>query len=188
MAETFHTRIPTLSNPELEEYLRDHSRYDAEAVEAALAELDRRGRSIPADEVDAIREDLRARDAGEGCPGAGGKNNAIAGFFAASQRRVNGVAAAMLLLGLGGALWIYLTAGSAPANPAGYDPMDSKKYLRELEVYGGKANVLGVEFWQWFAGLWHGRSLAWTVAVITGLLTLSFWLVATSRVPADRDS
>ena len=49
----------------------------------------------------------------------------------------------------------------------GYDPLESKKYLHDLELYGGKANILFTEFRDWFAGLWYGRNLAYTVAVLT---------------------
>lgn len=46
-------------------------------------------------------------------------------------------------------------------------------YLRQMEVYGGKANVLAYELREWFAGLWHGRALAFTVAGLSALLALA---------------
>lgn len=61
------------------------------------------------------------------------------------------------------------------ANPLGYDPEDTKQYLRQMEVYGGTANVLASEFRIWFASLWHGERLAFTVAVLTLLAAWAFW-------------
>src|SRR6202035_1077247 len=62
---------------------------------------------------------------------------------------------------------------------------DSKVYLRQLELYGGKANVPGVELRQWFDGLWHGRSLAFTVAVLAALVAAGFRLAAIPLPPLD---
>ena len=78
---------------------------------------------------------------------------------------------------------IYATATPVPANPLGYDPEDSKQYLREMEVYGGKANVLVSEFSQWFESLWHGRQLAFTVAGLTVVLLLCFWIASIPLPP-----
>ena len=56
-------------------------------------------------------------------------------------------------------------------------PEDSKVYERNLELYGGKANVLADRLRRWFVGLWHGTPLAIIVASVTilasfGVLTL----------------
>jgi hypothetical protein len=59
--------------------------------------------------------------------------------------------------------------------------MDTKKYLRDLELFGGKGNVLATEFTLWWQGLWQGRNLAFTVAWLTVCLALIFWLLATRR-------
>jgi len=83
------------------------------------------------------------------------------------QTRLYLIAAAILLVGLGSAVLIYLTAGNAPSSPLGLDPEDSRRYLHDLELYGGKLNVLVSEFMQWFGGLWHGKPLAFTVGSIT---------------------
>jgi hypothetical protein len=93
------------------------------------------------------------------------------------------VAIAILVTGFGSALVIYVTATPVPANPLGYDPEDTKQYLREMEVYGGKANVLGSEFRQWFESLWHGRRLAVTVVCLTLTLLLFFWVASTPLPP-----
>jgi hypothetical protein len=99
-----------------------------------------------------------------------------------APRRV--IAAAILAAGLGSALVISLTATPASPNPLGYEPEDSKQYLRQMEVYGGKSNVLASEFRQWFDSLWHGRRLAATVACLTFVFLLVF-LVGSTPLPPD---
>lgn len=92
---------------------------------------------------------------------------------------MNRITYGLLLLGLGSALAIYLTAAPEVIDPLLGDPLTNKKYLRELRVMGGQGNVLAAEFQDWFAGLWHGQALAGTVAVITVGLILGFRFVAT---------
>jgi hypothetical protein len=54
---------------------------------------------------------------------------------------------------------------------------DSKRYNRDLERIGGKSAVLGVEFMDWFRGLWHGRRLAYTLASLSaGGFLVCFYL------------
>jgi hypothetical protein len=113
------------------------------------------------------------------------------------------VGAVILLVGLGSAGLIYLTGGSDSEGMPGYEmaggevyqtrPEESKLYVHDLEVYGGKANVLADEFMRWFDGLWRGKSLATTVACISFFLSFGFFLVA-YRLPhlnadaADEDN
>ncbi len=80
----------------------------------------------------------------------------------------------ILLVGLGSAILIYLTADNPPDNGLVNDFENSKKYVHDLELYGGKANVLANELTNWFAGLWQGTSLAFTVACITIVIALGF--------------
>ena len=95
------------------------------------------------------------------------------------------IAIAILLAGFVSALLIYATAKPDPANPLGYEPEDSKVYLRDMELYGGKANLLASEFRQWLESLWHGRRLAGTVIFLTLVLLLFFLVVSTPLPPAD---
>ena len=62
--------------------------------------------------------------------------------------------------------WQALEAALAPPPHRGPEP----RHLRELEVFGGKANILATQFRQWFEGLWEGRNLAWTVATLSAAL------------------
>jgi hypothetical protein len=101
-----------------------------------------------------------------------------------SPARIRVVTRAILVLGFAAAVVIYLTAQPPPGNPLGYDPLDTKRYLHDLEVYGGKANVLAAEFRDWFDSLWHGRRLAITVAVLTVMAAFAFKFFATPLPPA----
>lgn len=104
------------------------------------------------------------------------------------QARLYLISAVILLVGLGSAIYIYHKAENNPGDVLGYEvvdgnvypiaPEDSKKYLHDLELYGGKANVLANEFMSWFAGLWHGKSLAFTVACGTIVISFGVFFVA----------
>jgi hypothetical protein len=101
------------------------------------------------------------------------------------------IPAVILLAGFGAASVIYLTASNDSPDIAGYEaengylypisPEDSKTYMRNLELFGGKINVLAREFIRWFDGLWHGKSFAFTVAFITVLISVGFLLATDSR-------
>jgi hypothetical protein len=93
----------------------------------------------------------------------------------------------ILALGFAAAIVIYLIAQPPPENPLGYDPMDTKKYLHDLEVYGGRANVVAAEFMDWFSSLWHGQRLAFTVAAITLMTTWVFRFFA-APMPEDAEA
>lgn len=102
--------------------------------------------------------------------------------------------AIILLVGLGGAALIYRMAADDSSRVTGYEiidgnaypvaPENSKMYIHDLEVFGGKSAVLADEFRLWFAGLWQGRSLAFTIACCTVLISLGFFLAA-ARLPSD---
>ncbi len=107
------------------------------------------------------------------------------------------ISAIVLLVGLSSAVFIYLTSENDSDSVAGYEiaggnvypitPEDSKKYMHDLELYGGKANVLVNDFMNWFVGLWHGRSLAFTVGCITIFISFCFFVVA-NHLPSDLKS
>jgi hypothetical protein len=113
------------------------------------------------------------------------------------QTRLYIICAIILLGGLVSAGVIYLTAGTDSGDVLGYEmvggevyqirPEESKMYKHDLEVYGGKANVLADEFMRWFIGLWHGKSLAVTVACISIFVSFGFFFVAyrLSHLKAD---
>ena len=98
------------------------------------------------------------------------------------------ISAIILLVGLSSSVWIYLTAENDSKPVLGYEiaggnaylvtPENSKKYVHDLELYGGKMNVLADEFMSWFVSLWHGKSLALIVGCVTILISLGCFFVA----------
>jgi hypothetical protein len=105
----------------------------------------------------------------------------LASLIAARRKAV---AAGILLAGFAAGLLIYFTA--TPSDLLGERPEDSKRYLRQMEIYGGKANILASEIRERFAGLWHGRALAFTVAGLSVLLALAVF-AALSPLPPTVD-
>ena len=100
-------------------------------------------------------------------------------------RRLRRITAAILGTGWLLACAIYLTAGEPAENPLADQLDDSKIYRHSLELYGGKANLLATQFSRWFDGLWHGRSLALTVAVLTVLAAALYYYIAYPLPPED---
>jgi hypothetical protein len=113
------------------------------------------------------------------------------------QTRLYLITAVILLVGLGSAVLIYMTSENYSGGVLGYEivggsvhpiaPEESKKYIHDLTLYGGKAAVVADEFNRWFFGLWHGKSLSLTVACITIFISLGFFLVA-YHLPSDLKS
>ena len=62
-------------------------------------------------------------------------------------------------------------------------PQDSKMYRHNLEVYGGKLNVMMDDFTSWFGGLWHGKSLAVIIGCTAILLSFGFFYRANYLMP-----
>jgi hypothetical protein len=96
------------------------------------------------------------------------------------------VAGAILLVGLGISVGIYVAADSAPDDLPWELTPQSKKYERALKLYGGTLNELTVELNEWFKGLWHGKPLAFTVAAISLGIALAYLFFAT-RGPLESE-
>jgi len=107
--------------------------------------------------------------------------------------RLKIIGAIILVVGLSSATLIYLHAGRNSPGVLGYEagegrlypinPEDSKQYLRDLELYGGKANVLADEFRRWFAGLWQGKSLAYIIGGTAILVSFGLFYAADYVLP-----
>jgi len=106
------------------------------------------------------------------------------------RRRLIAWSVLVAVIGLSSALVIHLRAGTDSGfgedvqtiivdGKSHQIPLTSlKTYRRDLERFGGPAAVLADDFMRWLAGLWHGRSLAYTVAWITAFASVGLLLVA----------
>lgn len=107
--------------------------------------------------------------------------------------RLKLISVIILVVGLASAAWIYHRADNVPYGVLGYVneggtlypvmPEDSKQYLRSMELYGGKANVLADQFRRWFVGLWQGKSLALIIACATIITSWGFFYAANHLTP-----
>ena len=108
------------------------------------------------------------------------------------------LSALILLFGAGSAALIYRAAMNDANSEAGYEVLggfiypgpaeNSKRYIHDLQLYGGNAAVLADGFMRWFAGLWHGTSLAFTVACLSAIMSFVVFVVANnvpSRLTSD---
>jgi ABC-type phosphate/phosphonate transport system permease subunit len=95
---------------------------------------------------------------------------------------LNIISAVILVVGLGSAALIYQRAVNES-----YGAVDdvqlmmqtnSKLFRHNLEVFGGKLNVMMYDFRTWFAGLWHGKSLAFIIACSAVIISLGIFYTA----------
>lgn len=89
------------------------------------------------------------------------------------------VVGAILLVSLGISVGIYCTADAASDDIPWELTPQSKKYTRALKLYGGTMNELTVKLNECFKGLWHGKSLAFSVAAISFGIALAYIFFAT---------
>jgi hypothetical protein len=91
------------------------------------------------------------------------------------QTRVKLLASFILLAGVASSFFIYQNAQNIPP---GYDLAVSRKYLSNLELYGGMINVLLTDLMEWFCGLWQGKDLAFTIAYLTAIVSAGLFFIA----------
>lgn len=106
------------------------------------------------------------------------------------------ISAVVLLGGLAGAALLYRAAPDDADDASGYEVVGgfvypgaaehSKKYEHELQLYGGKAAVLADDFMRWFAGLWRGKSLAYSVACIAAVVSFVLFVAARNAPSRSR--
>jgi len=161
----FYVRLLTLSDAEVLSYIDHYSDYKVDAVQAAITELERRGVYVSTATLAEIDSYFTRQEQERMLP------------FHLAPRHLRWLAYGIGTLGICTAIFLYVTASPPPAHPLGYDPFDSKKYLRELEVYGGKINILAVELRQWLASLWRGKPLAYTIACLTIIVSSLLWFL-----------
>lgn len=107
--------------------------------------------------------------------------------FARLRSVLNWCGVVILLVGLGSAGLIWRAQdrierqdeAAQAANPAApLSPLDSRKHVRDVEIYYGKAGVLEEEAEE----LLHGKPLAKTIAVVSVITATGLFLVA-ARLP-----
>lgn len=106
---------------------------------------------------------------------------------AARTRMLRSLSNAILVAGLLASLVIYRTAAPPPDEPLG-SMEDSKQTLRQLQMYGGEANVFAYEVREWFGSLWQGTRLAVTVAVLAAIAAGGCRFVAVPLPPPEDDA
>ena len=87
------------------------------------------------------------------------------------------VVACILALGWSIAAGVYLSAAPAVEDDEVYAMEHSKKSQRDIERIGGKAAVFTSELNERIASLWHGQTLAYTIAGLTAVVALAYVLL-----------
>lgn len=167
--DTFYSRIPSLSDDELFIYITHYSRYKIEAVQLAITELQRRGFKLSDDELTKIEAFFRLKS----------KQAHRPHYFNSGLFRL--ISYVIFSAGILISTVIYFTAGPPTENPLGYNPLNTKLFLRELELIGGKGNILAAEFREWFVGLWQGKNLSYTIACITVIISIILWFAGSGK-------
>jgi hypothetical protein len=85
---------------------------------------------------------------------------------------------AILVAGLAGAALIYIFAVDDGSSRGAAEIDSGRLYEYNIERIGGMAAVYAARFNRWLAGLWHGKPLAYTVAVLAVALALLCFAVA----------
>jgi len=91
----------------------------------------------------------------------------------------------ILLVGWTSAVTVYFTAADPAAGPLGDPQQDSKIYRRTMQMVGGEANLVASDITGWVTGLWHGRTLGWTLAVLTVAVACGFFLMTEDLSPKE---
>jgi len=95
----------------------------------------------------------------------------------------------ILVAGLIGAALIYWLTADSAVKKTEIEFANPRAYEYQIERLGGKATVYVVRFNEWFTGLWQGRQLVFTVAVLAVVIALiCFWLAKrmAEALPSDR--
>lgn len=92
-------------------------------------------------------------------------------------RRLNVGALVVLVAGLALAVAVFATRAKDETQATSYEDVNGvsiaikaqqdQRYRFEVERLGGKMGLMIADFNDWFQGLWRGRTLAYTLAVLT---------------------
>jgi hypothetical protein len=105
------------------------------------------------------------------------------------QARLRLAGAIILLAGLTSAALIYRFAVTDYDSAYVKLLNNTKKNEYDMELIGGKANILASEIREWFAGLWHGKGLAHTLTFLSvgGSLACFFVAHRLNHTPVEED-
>ncbi len=106
--------------------------------------------------------------------------------------------AAILLAGVVSASLVFWSALDEPTDETGSQIVggfiypnateNSKRYIHDLQLYGGQAAVLSDQFMRWFSGLWYGRSLAYTIDCIASFVSFVVFVFARNTPSSPKSS
>ena len=82
-----------------------------------------------------------------------------------SHRRVRPAGLLVITIGWIAAAFVFVSAARDEGAAAARDLSRGEAFT--LERIGGKAAARTVEFDRWLASLWHGKRLAWTLALLS---------------------
>lgn len=105
-------------------------------------------------------------------PAPGGLDDAIL------RRRFFAAGVVILVAGLAAAVLAYRAAVPDADSVLVARLNNTKSYEYQMEVVGGRANILATELKEWFLGLWHGKPLAHTLAFLSVASALACFFVA----------
>ena len=98
------------------------------------------------------------------------------------QRRLFQWGLGILLLGWLAALILFMVNGADAGTASGYEIIGGQAYpiaaaqsrvdTYNLERIGGKSAVFAVQFNDWLGSLWHGRRLAYLLAIVSSVVGL----------------
>lgn len=103
------------------------------------------------------------------------------------QRYLYLASVVILLAGLLSAGLVYYSAADGHNGALSYEvvggsvyavsPGESKAYHRDMEMYGGTSGVLIADFNRWLASLWHGKRLAYVLAISAAVISYAcYWV------------
>jgi len=170
--DSFQQRIPNLSSEELLAYLHNYRKFRKEAISIALEELKSRNEPIDSNLIIELNEYISPN-------GTPGENAATfnSSFTSTLINHAKHIYIACFAIAIVGFAAIRAFAVNPEDNPLGYNPLNTKKYLSQLEEIGGKANIMSAEFMDWFNSLWHGKKFATTFLILFSTLGLIFILI-----------
>ena len=92
----------------------------------------------------------------------------------------------ILFIGLLGAELIYYFATDDEAAELASQLTRGKAYEHNVQVIGGNFSLYAARLGDWFSGLWQGRQLAYTVAVLSVAIAAACFLIAYLASKASR--